>query len=114
VEKVPGKEDRINMPRLAKGGDKAVLNRDEFVKEVTLRICSSLEIKESLGSAFECLKEQFPLDELFLSFLDPSLNAVRRIAYAGRDEVEAPDEIMPLPESVLKEITVRDFSKPFI
>ena len=30
-----------------------MLNRDEFLREVTLRICSGLEIKETLRNAFE-------------------------------------------------------------
>ena len=55
-------------------------NRDEFIREITLRICNSLEIKESLRSAFEYLKEHVPLDMLTLFILDERLGAIRRIA----------------------------------
>jgi hydrogenase-4 transcriptional activator len=41
-------------------------NHDEFIREITLRICSSLEIKESLSSAFEYLREHVPVDVLTL------------------------------------------------
>ncbi|MBJ6725473.1 sigma 54-interacting transcriptional regulator [Geomesophilobacter sediminis] len=88
--------------------------QEEFLKEITFRICSSLQIKEALRSTFDYLRLHFPLDELFLSILDLRLNAVRRIAYVGPDEIAAPDEIVPLPESVLDEINSRDYSAPFI
>ena len=32
---------------------KVMAGRNEFIREITLRICGSLEIKESLRSAFE-------------------------------------------------------------
>ena len=35
--------------------DKGKAGRNEFTREITLRICGSLEIKESLCSAFEYL-----------------------------------------------------------
>jgi len=33
-------------------------SRDEFIREITLRSCSSLDIKESLRSAFEYMREK--------------------------------------------------------
>ena len=57
-------------------------NHDEFIREITLRICSSLEIKESLRSAFEYLREHVPLDMLTLFIMDERLGAIRRIAHA--------------------------------
>ena len=59
-----------------------MLNRDEFLREITLRICSSLEIKETLRNAFEYLREHFPLDSLVLFILDERMGAIRRIAHA--------------------------------
>jgi hypothetical protein len=38
-----------------------MLNRDEFLREMTLRICSDLEIKETRRNALEYLRERFPL-----------------------------------------------------
>ena len=34
-----------------------MLNRDEILREMTLRICSGLEIKETLRNAFEYLSK---------------------------------------------------------
>lgn len=89
-------------------------NADEFLREITLRICSSLEIKESLHSAFEFLREQVPLDVLTLFIIDERLGAVRRIAYAVEYGAVPPDEIIPLPEGMLEKIAARNFSAPFV
>ncbi|HEX9078922.1 MAG TPA: sigma 54-interacting transcriptional regulator [Desulfuromonadaceae bacterium] len=88
--------------------------RDEFLREITLRICSSLEIKESLRSAFEYLREHVPLDNLTLFIIDERLGAVRRIAHAGENSPALPDDIIPLPEGVPEKIAARNFSAPFI
>jgi transcriptional regulator with GAF, ATPase, and Fis domain len=89
-------------------------SRSEFIREITLRICSSLDIRESLRSAFEYLKEHVPLDVLILFILDERLGAVRRIAQASGSGVVPPDEIIPLPEGMPEKIAARNFSKPFI
>jgi transcriptional regulator with GAF, ATPase, and Fis domain len=91
-----------------------MLDRDEFLREMTLRICSSLEIKETLRNAFEYLREHFPLDMLALFILDERLGATRHIAHAIDKGVVPPDEIIPLPEGMLEKIAARNFSAPFI
>ena len=60
-----------------------MINRDEFLREMTLRICSSLSIKETLRNAFEYLREHFPLDGLALSLLDERIGAVRQVTDRG-------------------------------
>lgn len=51
------------------GRTASVVSADEFIREITLRICGSLEIKESLSSAFEYLKGQFGGPLTFSSIL---------------------------------------------
>lgn len=89
-------------------------NREEFIREITLRICSSLEIRESLRSAFEYLREHVPLDMLTLFIIDERLGAVRRIAHAFEDTTFPPNEVIPLSEGMMEKIAVRNFSAPFI
>ena len=79
---------------------KVMAGRDEFSREITLRICSSLEIKESLRSAFEFLREEFPLDALILFLLDERLGAVRSIAHVFEKGAVLPDAILPMPEGM--------------
>ncbi|MFA6108684.1 MAG: sigma 54-interacting transcriptional regulator [Candidatus Latescibacterota bacterium] len=48
-----------------------VVDENEFFREVTLRICSSLELEEALGRAFEYLSRHIPMDVLTLLYYDP-------------------------------------------
>lgn len=89
-------------------------NRDAFLREITLRICSSLDIKEALRNAFEYLREQIPLDSLALFIIDERLGAIRRIAHAFENGVLPLDEIVPLPEGMAEKIKARNFSAPFV
>jgi hydrogenase-4 transcriptional activator len=94
--------------------DACMAGRDEFIREITLRICGSLEIKESLRSAFEYLKEHFQLNMLTVFIIDDRLGALRRIAHAFDDDTIAPDDIIPLPEGMAEKIAARNFSAPFV
>ncbi|NVN92561.1 MAG: GAF domain-containing protein, partial [Desulfuromonadales bacterium] len=92
---------------------KGLSNHDEFIREITLRICGSLEIKESLRSAFEFLKEQFPLEALVIFIIDERLGAIRRIDHVS-ENIALPPHLIPLPEGVLQKIAARNYSEPFI
>lgn len=92
---------------------KVMAGRDEFIREITLRICSSLEIKESLLNAFEYMKNQFPLEALVLFIIDERLGAIRRIEHAS-ENVALPPQLIPLPEGMLQKIAARNYSEPFI
>ncbi|ACH39530.1 GAF sensor sigma-54-dependent transcriptional regulator [Citrifermentans bemidjiense Bem] len=75
------------------------VEKDEFFREVTLRICSSLQINIAFERAFEYLRDHFPIDHMFLDIPDKSLGATRRIAFASVGH-RPPVEIVPLPEGV--------------
>jgi len=93
--------------------DKGMAGRNEFIREMTLRICGSLEIKESLRSAFEYLKEHIPLEALVLVIIDERLGAIRRIEHAS-ENVALPSHIIPLAEGMPQKIAARNYSEPFI
>ncbi|WP_136513149.1 MULTISPECIES: sigma 54-interacting transcriptional regulator [Geomonas] len=76
------------------------VNKDEFFREVTLKICSSLDIRVAVKRAFDYLREHFPLDEIYLDIMDSQLGAIRRIAHFANSDGEAAKEIVPLPELV--------------
>ena len=92
---------------------KGMADRNEFIREITLRVCSSLEIKQSLHNAFEYLKEHVPLEALVLFIVDERLGAIRRIDDAS-DNIDLPPQLIPLPEGMLQKIAARNFSEPFI
>jgi len=56
-------------------------NYDEFLREVTLRICSSLKIQTALSRTFEYLQQHFPAHECFFQRLDNQLCALRNLVY---------------------------------
>jgi len=87
------------------------LNREEFFRQTTLRICSSLDIKIALTRCYEYLRQHFPLDELFLDIHDPQLGAIRRLAHVSASGAVA-DEIVPLPESAWN--LVKGLSEPVV
>lgn len=93
--------------------NKGMAGRDEFIREITLRICGSLEIKESLHSAFEYLKDHVPLEALVLFIIDERLGAIRRIEHAS-ENVALPPQLIPLPEGMPQKIAARNFSAPFV
>ena len=87
------------------------INRDEFFREVTLRICSSLQINTAFARVFEYLREHFPMDYLFLDIPDKSLGAIRHIAFASTG-TRVPEEVIPLPEELWQ--WQRELRTPFI
>lgn len=88
------------------------MDRNEFFREMTLRICSSLEIDAALRRAFEYLRGQFAIDELFLDILDANLGALRRLAHVSENPALCPREICPLPEGLWS--WVREKRGPFL
>jgi len=73
---------------------------EEFFREVTLRICSSLEIGTALKRCFQYLRQVLPVDEVFLDIHDPQLGAIRRIASGALQDASRPVEIIPLSEQL--------------
>jgi len=76
------------------------VNRDEFFREATLRICSSLDIGIAVKRAFDYLREHFPLDEVYLDIFDNKLGAIRRIVHFTKSDGNSADEIVPLPKQL--------------
>ncbi|MBI2355094.1 MAG: hypothetical protein HYV06_08705 [Deltaproteobacteria bacterium] len=76
------------------------VNRDEFFREVTHRICSSLDIGVAVKRAFDYLREHFPLDEVYLDIVDVQLGAIRRIVHFAKGDGEGAEEIVTLPKQV--------------
>ncbi|MDR3580195.1 MAG: sigma 54-interacting transcriptional regulator [Oryzomonas sp.] len=77
-----------------------MINKDEFFRQVTIRICGSLQIETALCRAFEYLRGFFPLDEMYLDILDSCLGAIRRIANVKNGEALSNKPIIPLPEGL--------------
>jgi transcriptional regulator with GAF, ATPase, and Fis domain len=81
-----------------------MVNKDLFFREVTVRICSSLDIRTALANVFDYLSEHFPLDTLCLTILDADLGAIRRIANAMTRDLDIPDETIPLSKQLWDQV----------
>jgi transcriptional regulator with GAF, ATPase, and Fis domain len=79
------------------------VNRDQLFRDVTLRLCSSLDLQTSVQRAFPLLAEAFPIDHVFVDVFDPALGAIRRIAHVRAHEPGVPEAppLIPLPQRLL-------------
>lgn len=80
------------------------MQQDEFFRETTLRICSSLNIATAIAEVFEYFKQHFPIIGLSLTIRDQDLGALRRIALATDNQDEYPEEILPISRELWADI----------
>ena len=59
-----------------------MVEANEFFREVTLRLCSHLEIEEGLRACVAYLSQHMPADTLYLERNEPELGAMRIVARA--------------------------------
>jgi transcriptional regulator with GAF, ATPase, and Fis domain len=74
------------------------LDQNVFFRDVTLRLCSSLDIGTALQRCFEYIQRFIPLTRLSLHIFDPDLNVLRFVASAGAELPEGSEHVIPLPE----------------
>ncbi|UFS71175.1 sigma 54-interacting transcriptional regulator [Geomonas sp. RF6] len=77
-----------------------MVDKNIFFREMTVKICSSLEIKTALTSAFEYLREHIPLDGISLTVRDTNVSSLRRVAHVTNGRLGLTEEIIPLPEDL--------------
>ena len=75
------------------------LSEAEFFRQVTIRICGSLEVKKALFDTYRYLCQYIPVDEISYTHFVPEMGAILFVACAtaegGQDLGHAP---MPLPD----------------
>lgn len=75
-----------------------IMNENEFFRDMTLRICGSLDLETSLQRSFDFLKNFLPLEMISLHLYDPSLGSVRTTASVSEAEIKSLDIVTPLDE----------------
>jgi transcriptional regulator with GAF, ATPase, and Fis domain len=68
-----------------------------FFREVTLRLCSSLDIEAALRRCYEYIRPFIPVKLMSLGILDPEENILGFVALVGADLPENFERIVPLP-----------------
>jgi transcriptional regulator with GAF, ATPase, and Fis domain len=72
------------------------IEEHDFFREMTMRICSSLDIEVALERALEYLAKFIPVDAIFLHLYEQSLGAVRTIAEVKLSGSRGMEIITPL------------------
>ncbi len=77
---------------------------NDFFREATLRICSSLEIEEALFSTLQFLKQEMPVGWMTLEHYDKNLDTIRIIAIADENGGRGVDLLTPLSAEAQEQI----------
>jgi transcriptional regulator with GAF, ATPase, and Fis domain len=75
------------------------MDKNEFFRQATLKICGHLEIELGLQACLEHISRHMPADSLYLERYDSNLNAMRPIARATSTKAEVLDMLIPLPKN---------------
>jgi len=80
------------------------MDKNEFFREATLRICGNLEIEEALFSTLQLLQQTMPVDWMFLEHYDEKLNSTQTIATATLAGGKAVDLLTLLSADAQKQL----------
>jgi transcriptional regulator with GAF, ATPase, and Fis domain len=83
-----------------------MVDENLFFREVTLRLCGSLEIEQGLQACLEYIREHIPADSLYLEKYEPAHRAMRVVARASSKGTKKMDVLVPLPEAAAKAMEV--------
>ena len=75
------------------------MDKNEFFREATLRICGNLEIEKALHTLIRFLRTSMPVTRIFLQHYDHNFQAMRTIAYADEKECKKLDLLTPLSKT---------------
>jgi transcriptional regulator with GAF, ATPase, and Fis domain len=70
-----------------------MMDKNEFFREATLRICGNLDIEKALYSLVKFLKDFMPIKRIYLQYFEEGLEAIRTIAYADEHGYKRLDQI---------------------
>lgn len=82
-------------------GSLSAMNKNEFFREATLRICGDLEIGKAMRSFLQYIQDVMPADRLFLEYYDRNEKVMRTIADATSKKGESVDLITPLSDDAI-------------
>lgn len=72
------------------------MNRNDFFRQVTLKISSSLNIEVAMFRCLDYLKKILPVDEMYMSIYEQNLGVVRSIAHATPKGGKLLDQLIPI------------------
>ncbi|MGZ6237041.1 MAG: sigma-54 interaction domain-containing protein [Syntrophales bacterium] len=72
------------------------INENEFFRQMTVLICSSLDLETALQRSLHHLVKYMPVDSIFLHLYEKSLGAIRTITEVKAEETRTLEKITPL------------------
>ena len=79
------------------------MDKNEFFREATIRICGSLEIDQALFSTLRFLRRTIPIDIIFLEYYDKTIEAMRTFVKATERSGALMDSVAPVSEKARKQ-----------
>ena len=87
------------------------LDKNDFFREVTMRICGSLDILVGMGRTLEYLKPVIPADSISMHIYEKGLSAIRTIATTDGTKGQAMDVITPPSDQARERYRKQDFAR---
>ena len=85
------------------------MDKNEFFRNATLRICGNLAIEKALFACLKYLKEVMPVDIMVLEYYDHEYGAMRTIARAAKSNYVKLDLITPLSDEAKKSAALEHY-----
>jgi transcriptional regulator with GAF, ATPase, and Fis domain len=80
------------------------MDKNDFFRQATSRICGNLEIEEALLSSLNFLRQEMPVDRMLLEFFEEGLNAMRTVAFATPEEGRMVNLLTPMTSKARQEM----------
>jgi len=80
------------------------LDRNEFFRNATLRICSSLDIDKALLSFMDYIRPFIPVSRVYISMFDPSSGILSNLANVDQAGKKKTLPSTPLPRAAIQEL----------
>jgi transcriptional regulator with GAF, ATPase, and Fis domain len=72
------------------------IDKNEFFREITLRICGVLEIEKGLQECFQYISKHIPVDSLYLEKIDGNFDSLYVLAHANSKKANRINLLIPL------------------
>ena len=80
------------------------VNKNEFFRQATLRICSSLDIEKALLKCLQYIEDFMPVTEMYLNLFEPGMGIVWNLATVNRDGGQPPFPPTPMSKEAIDSI----------
>jgi len=80
------------------------MEENVFFKEITIRICGTLNLKDGIRNCLQFLRKVMPADGMFFARLDIAKDLVQSLIHSSLVDSESIDKLIPLPADAESEI----------